>query len=493
MARHLAAAAQARRIEPADPHAARFRLSACARRDAGPRVRPAAASRRAPTLLRPLLVRLMAPLLAIVAATGALGLVTAQWLADRTFDRWLLDGAHSLAGQVRFDDGRAIVRLGGDAQAILEYDVVDRVYFGVVQGDRQVAGRSGLPRRGERTTRYADGETFDAVYAGRQVRVAAVEVGSATVLVAETLFKRQAARRDLRLMLLPLAVLMVAAAAAIVLALRLTLRPLRAIAERWNAQSHASLQPIASDDVPRELMPFAQALNDLLARIAQMLARERRFAADAAHQIRTPLAGLQLGLSRAASAPDIASARSVIAELQQTTQRSARMLQQLLLLGRLDAESAKDLPREPVDLSALAHEVGESELDAALARRIDLELVAPDSPVTVAAQPELLAEALANLVDNALRYTPADGKVLISVAAAPPMLVVEDSGPGIAADERTAVFERFARGRQAGTWAEGSGLGLAIVREIAQLHGASIEVGDSALGGARIGLRFAAR
>ncbi len=455
----------------------------------------ASTNRHPPSLLRPLLLRLMAPLLAIVAVTGALGLTTAQRLTDRTFDRWLLDAARALAGQVRFEDGRASVHLGGDAQAILEFDVVDQIYFGVAQGERQVAGQTGIPRQGERMLRYPDGEIFDAVYQGRAVRVAAVDVGSgagrATVLVAETLAKRDAARRDLRLMLLPLGVLMVAAAAAIVLALRWTLRPLQAIAERWNAQSHASLQPIASHDVPRELLPFAQALNDLLDRIAQMLARERRFVSNAAHQIRTPLAGLQLGLSRAAEAPDLASARAVIAELQRTTQRTARLLQQLLLLGRLDPEAAKEPPREPVDLAALAHQVGESELDAALARRIDLEFDAPPQPVTVTAHADLVGEALANLVDTALRYTPEGGKVLITVRPDPPTVAVDDSGPGIAASERGAVFERFVRGRQASAWAEGSGLGLAIVREIAELHGATVAIGDSALGGAQILVRFA--
>lgn len=456
----------------------------------------AAAHRQRPTLLRPLLLRLMTPLLAIVAATGALGVYTAGWLTDRTFDRWLLDAARSLVGQVRFDGGTASVHLGSDAEAILAYDVSDRVWYSVVQGERLVVGQPGMPRAGEGTVRWRDGSTYDAVYEGRPVRVAAVEVdrgnARATVLVAETLIKRQAARRDLLLMLIPLAVLMLAAAAAIVIALRRTLWPLQAIAQRWNTQSHASLEPIASHDVPRELLPFATALNDLLARIQEMLARERRYAADAAHQIRTPLAGLQLGLARAAEAADIEGVRAVIAELQQTTTRTARMLQQLLLLGRLDPEVAMDPTRAPVDLVALAREVGEAEVDHALARRIDLEFDAPDRAVPIAAQPDLIGEALANLVDNALRYTPEGGRVLIAVAADPPRLAVDDSGPGIAPDERAAVFERFVRGRRASAWADGSGLGLAIVREIAALHGASVRIGDSALGGARFELRFPA-
>jgi two-component system sensor histidine kinase TctE len=404
-----------------------------------------------PTLLRDLLLRLLVPLLAIVAATGAVGVFSAQHLTERTFDRWLLDGARSLAHQVRYDQGMARVELDGDAEAILAYDVVDRTYYAVRQGERHVVGQPGLPTHGDEVMRYSDGVLFDASFAGQAVRVASVTVEGATppaqVLVAETLIKRQAVRQDLELMLVPLAALMLAAAGAIILASRWTLRPLQTLAARWQAQSHASLQPVSLADVPRELTPFATALNELLGRIHDMLVRERRFAANAAHQIRTPLAGLQLGLSRAAEAPDLASARGVIAELQTTTLRTARLLQQLLALGRLDPETAHDLTPEPVDLARLAEDVGAIYLETALARGIELELNAPAQPVRVPAQADLLSEALGNLVDNALRYTPPGGSVLIDVEAQPPAVVVEDSGPGIPAALRASVLERFVRGQ----------------------------------------------
>ena len=448
----------------------------------------------APALWRDLLRRLLLPLLLIVAATGALGVYTAQTLTDRTFDRWLIDAARSLARQVHFVKGQAQVDLGGDAEAILAYDVVDSTYFSVRQNQHHVAGHHNVPNSGLRVTQYEDGQVFDASFGGQPVRVAAINVGSGTaqaqVLVAETLFKRRSVRADLQLMLLPLGGLLLAAAVAIMLALRWTLRPLELIAARWNERSHRSLQTIDIHGVPRELLPFANALNDLLDRIHQLLLRERRFAANAAHQIRTPLAGLQLGLSRAAAAPDLASVRGVIAELQHSTQRTARLLQQLLALGRLDPETAFDLERTPVDLVALAHDVGGLYLDAALARRIDLELVAPTAPVVAWVQAELVSEALGNLVDNALRYCPPGSRVEIGVQAEPPALVVSDSGPGLPAAERELVLERFVRGSAAS--GEGSGLGLAIAREIAELHRASLRLEDSALGGLAVKLTFPA-
>ena len=448
--------------------------------------------RAPPALRRDLLLRLSLPLLLIVGATGALGLYTAQTLTDRTFDRWLLDAAQALAMQVRFVEDVAVVDLGGDAEAILAYDVVDRTYFSVEQRGRHITGHHNLPTHGRDRVQYDDGLVFDGSFAGRPVRVAEVSVGRdralAQVRVAETLSKRHGVRADLQLMLLPLAALLLAAVGAIVLALRWTLRPLEMIAARWNQRSHTSLETIELHGVPRELLPFATALNNLLARIHQLLLRERRFSANAAHQIRTPLAGLQLGLARAAEALDLAATRTVINELQQTTQRAARSLQQLLAMGRLDPETAFDLAPTAVDLVSLAHEVGALYLDNALARGTVLELLAPEQAVMVRVQPELISEALGNLVDNALRYAPCGSRVEIVVRAHPPTLLVADSGPGLAAHERLTMLSRYVRGQDAS--GDGSGLGLAIVREIAELHCIRLTLAQSALGGLEVSLCF---
>jgi two-component system sensor histidine kinase TctE len=447
-----------------------------------------------PTLQRDLLLRLTVPLLAIIAATGTLGVLTAQRLTERTFDHWLIDSARALSRQVRVVEGQVRVTLGGDAEAILVYDAVDRTYFEVRQGEHHVMGQTGLPRSGTEATQDGEVLLYSAAFNGQPVRVARVGVADSDppvqVLVAETKLKRAEVRDDLMLQLLPLAALMLAAAVAIVLASRWTLQPLQLIASRWRAQSTASLQPIRLDDVPRELAPFAGALNEVLGRIHAMLERERRFAANAAHQIRTPLAGLQLGLERAAEAGDLASVRSVIAEMHDTTRRTSRLLQQLMALGRLDPEYAHDLERQRVDLRWLAEAVGEVYLDTAMARGVALELAEAAQPLPVAVQPDLVSEALGNLVDNALRYTPRGGTVQISFEDRPPTLVVDDSGPGIPADLRNAVTERFVRGPASAMAGDGSGLGLAIVREIAELHGAVLELDDSPLGGLTARLRF---
>ncbi|WP_183027601.1 sensor histidine kinase KdpD [Variovorax sp. UMC13] len=182
--------------------------------------------------------------------------------------------------------------------------------------------------------------------------------------------------------------------------------------------------------------------------------------------------------------------RAVVNELGATTQRTARLVQQLLSMGRLDLEGRSDLALVPVDLGALAREVGETYLDAALEKQIELELVAGDTPVCVRGEPDLLGEALGNLIDNAIRCTPAGGSVLIAIRRSPPSLGVADSGPGVPAEQRAAMFERFVRGPEPS--GEGTGLGLAIVREIAVLHGAEVQLGDSEAGGASVTIRFPA-
>ena len=440
-----------------------------------------------------LLVRLMLPLLLTVAVTGAIGIFAARSMIDGVFDRWLLDAAQSLAHQVQFTQQQAQIDLPPSAQAILSFDDSDQVSFSVSQQARHLIGQPGIATHGTRESQYRAGRAFDANFAGKAVRVAAVDVAdqggaSATVLVAETTNKRERAQQRIALMLLPMGVLLGATALAIQIAVTGTVKPLEVIARRWDDRSHASLEPIEAEGIPRELMPFATALNDLLLRIRGMLARERQFAATAAHQLRTPLTGLQLGLARAAEAPDLASTRNVLRELEQSTLRTARVVQQLLMFGRLDPESCAAMNRTPTDLVELARDVGATFIDIALEKSINLELSAPPHAVSIHAQADLIAEALANLLDNALRHTPVGGHVTVHVTATPPAWRVDDSGSGVPENEYQAIFERFTRGRD--THAAGSGLGLAIARDIAELHGAVLSVAGSSLGGASFLLTF---
>ena len=452
--------------------------------------------RRIRWLRRELLLRLMLPLITMMAVAGGFGLHYTHEVIERVFDRWLLDAARSSIALLRYDDrGVATIDMSPQLKAMLLFDEIDQNWFSVTQSGRLLAGQPGLPDGGTARVHYRRGEAFDAAYLGQPVRVVRVELtrpGAApvTMLMGETLTKRHRAEQELWVLLWPVVALVVAAALAIAIAVRRTVRPLQAIATRWNERSHASLDPIGVDEVPRELQAFASSHNELLARIRTMLARERQFAATAAHQLRTSLTGLQLGLARATEAPDPQAMRRIVDELGGSIQRSGRLVQQLLSFGALDPEARADLDRRRIDLVALAQDVGATHIEQASARAIELELAAPERPVCVAVQPELIADALSNLLDNAIRYTPPGGRVLVEFESDPPALRVSDSGPGIPEDEREAVLERFVRGRDA--TGDGSGLGLAIVRDIVAMHGATVALSDSAWGGLAITLRFPA-
>lgn len=450
--------------------------------------------------------RLMAPLAGAVLLASLLSAFAAHRVIDSVFDRWLLDAARSLATQVRIEQGQVALQLDRQAQAVLTYDADDLTLFAVRQGGLALAGDKRLPQHGTDQRPYERGAiAFDATFDGYDMRVVWVPLshGDASghdvwVGIAETLNKRHRVFRDLLWVYAPAGLIVLVAAWIIFAAVRRTLRPLQQIAQSWNTQSHASLAPVSTAEVPRELVPFASALNDLLARLREVLDRERLFAATAAHQLRTPLTGLQLGLARAFEAPDLDSTRAVLAGLQASSQRTSRLVQQLLALSRLDPELSSNLAFEPVDLNELARAVGESFMDAAQDKGIAMELIeSPPSrqamgpPTQILGHADLLSEALGNLIDNAIRYSPPGGTVSIAVQHGPPAWIISDTGPGIPGDELVSVMLRFYRGRQ--TREAGSGLGLAIVKEIANLHHASVSLKNKEGGGLQVRLQFQAR
>jgi two-component system OmpR family sensor kinase len=245
--------------------------------------------------------------------------------------------------------------------------------------------------------------------------------------------------------------------------------------------------------LPLELQPLAASLNALLARLDEALAAQRRFTADAAHELRTPLAALALQAEHAERASDAAGRAAAMADLKSGVARAARLVEQLLTMARLEPEAlSRNFSR--VDLVALANDAIVARAPIAEARRIDLGRT-ESAAVPVYGDPASLATLIANLLDNALRYTPEGGRVDVAVAddAGQAILSVIDTGPGIPIAARERVFERFHREIPPGdeTHAAGGGLGLSIVRRIAEAHGASISLGDGPNGnGLAVRVRF---
>ena len=463
------------------------------------------------SVVRRLMLRLVVPLLLIVGAVGVMGLMGARYLAHLTFDHWLVDTAQSLATQIQFDQQQqAHWQLGRDAETILNFDAIDHTFYALRQHGHWVAGHHWLyalkvPEAS--SARRSNTALFDANLAGHDVRVALVRIQpnhlEAEVYVAETILKREKVLQALDWMLLPLFVLLLMTGLLIHLTVHGTLRPLMRMMDGWLLQSHHSIQPIPLQQVPKEFLPLVQVLNRLFDRIHEVLVRERRFISNAAHQIRTPLTALQLGLTRALQSNQADEIHQVMQDLSRTTQRTSRLLQQLLALGRLDPENILDHPRQKTNLVEFSHEVGQIYLPYALRKEIDLEFVADQDAVWAMTHPDLLAEALSNLLDNAIRYTPCGGKVCLRVKSEPVLIAVEDSGPGIPPHLRELMFERFVRGSMTTPSSDrslsdmdsdrhGSGLGLSIAQEIAQLHHSSLHLGQSEWGGLAVTLTLIA-
>ena len=271
------------------------------------------------------------------------------------------------------------------------------------------------------------------------------------------------------------------------------LEPLQRLASSVKARRVTALEPLPSAQLPDEVQPLVAALNDLLGRLSGALERERAFMADAAHELRTPLTALHLQLGALARAGTDRERAEAMERLAAGVQRSIRLVEQLLSLARQEPRAEPAHGR--IALDELARDVVAELVPLADARRIDLGVADAQSAI-VLGEREALATLIRNLVDNAVRYTPAGGRVDVSVARAASdeghvVLKVADNGPGIAAQERSRVFDRFYR--QPGVQAPGSGLGLAIVKAIADAHGAGIELGTGEGGqGLSVSVTFAA-
>lgn len=269
------------------------------------------------------------------------------------------------------------------------------------------------------------------------------------------------------------------------LATRRGLAPLDSLAGEIAARRPEHLTPVTPAAAPEEVRPLVEAINTLFQRVGQALEAERRFTADAAHELRTPLAALATQAQVAARARDEGERHHALEQLTASTRRAARLVDQLLTLARLDPENAGTT--ETVSLDRLAQDVCAAHGGAALAKDVELALEA--EPATVAGNGDMLRILLRNLVDNGIRYTPAGGRVTVIVK--PAQLAVCDTGPGIPAEERQRVFDRFRR--LAGQETEGSGLGLSIVQRIAERHGARLRLEDGDGGcGLRVVVEFPA-
>lgn len=444
---------------------------------------------RAPqgTLRRQLLARLSVPLLAVMAVGAALTFAGARYFAAEVYDQWLYDSATALAAQIRPGADGPAVALPPPAVEMLEWDQIDKVMYDVTTSEgAHIFGNAVLPPppRG----RAGKPVFYDGVVGDDPVRLTAVTVPLAgsdlrvTVTVAETLLKRRAIVGNILLAILPIEAMLLALAGGVIwFAVTSALGSLDRLAAdlgRIDAENPLPLTELAP--LPTEVRPLVAALNGVIVRLGESRDAMRRFVANAAHQLRTPLAAMQIQTQRAVRETDPARGREALAAVEKAMVRLARVTQQVLTLARAEPGSGTDTAARTIDLAALARQELEHWADAAVARDIDLGYAGPQAGPFVLGDPQLLTDLIANLVDNAIRYSEPHAQVTLRLSTDPAALTVEDTGPGIPLAERSRVLERFYRPPT--TKGSGSGLGLAIASEIAKRHHASLRL-DGGEGG----------
>ncbi len=428
-----------------------------------------------------LLKWLIAPVLLLNLAGVALNYALAWIPAQIAFDQSLADAATMLGSRVSERNGRLALDLPPVAEYALRDDDLDKVYFSVRDGQgRLVAGDAGLPLMAARAAAPAT----DGVMAGEAVRMVAqpVLVGQqqGLVVVAKTLRKRGQARAAILRAMLPLSALFTLASVGFVwFSVTNGLSPLNRVRAGLQSRSGEELSPINTAEVPLEVKPVVHAFNGLLERVREGAQAQQDFLANVAHQLRTPLAGMRTQIELLAAQECKPEAASSLAMMQASTERMIRQVNQLLSFARAEPGPLRKIHMEPLALDQLLEESIQHFVEQALRKDIDLGFDL--RPTMVQGDRFLLRDLIDNLVDNAIRYTPAKGAVTVSCFPhlEGGMLTVEDSGPGIEPAKRSAVFKRFQRLDSKTT---GSGLGLAIVRDIASAHGASVAI-DTPAGG----------
>ena len=422
----------------------------------------------------------LAPLMILWPISMAVQYFLAYSIANDAYDRELRDRAIAVSKQLSYEKDRLKLNLPAAAAATLRAEESDELIFQVRDQNNDVVGGDGViplvefqPEMAPRTVYYRD----DYV-PGHEVRVAYVFAqvpgmpGAALVQVAENVEKRASLASQIigdvlaaQLLFVPIALLFVW------LGLTKGIAPLNELSQAIRGRKPSDLSPIDEQAAPEEVRTLIASFNDLMARLDVSLRAQQRFVADAAHQMRTPLAGLKMQAEIALRQRDTVSIHHAMRQIVTSADRTTRLVNQLLALARADTDTPP--PVMKLDLDALAREVTRDWVPRARDRDIDLGFEAAEEAAWIEGNEILLQELLNNLLDNAIRYTPPGGHVTTRVLGGDRVaLEVEDNGIGIEEAERDLVFERFYR--VLGTETEGSGLGLSIVRGIAHLHRADV-------------------
>ncbi len=441
------------------------------------------------SLRRQLLAWVLLPLVCAVALDAWLSHESAADTALVVQDRLLLGSARMIAEPISFEDGSFQQQIPPAALELFQSKEADRVFYRVTTGAGQLlSGYTDMPA----PTAPVSGESpyfFDASMRDEAVRVVVFlqpVIGSptskpVTVEVAQTTRARRQLTNKLWMQAMRQQLLILVLAAVFILfGLHQGLRPLLRLRDDVRLRKEGSLQRLSTHQIPAELKPMVDAFNDYMERLENYTHLRSMFIENAAHQLRTPLAVLNVQISDVQRAPDKASADLALHAARKTLLQTTRLVNQFLTLSSVEAALADTVAMSRHACCDIVQQVLEDMAPQAHRKQIDLGFERSGSDCVIACNPAALREIAINLIDNAIRYTPAAGVVTVSIQASQThmSLVVEDNGPGVAPGHSEKIFQRFYR--VAGTDSEGSGLGLAIVKELASQCGGTVTVGSPA-------------
>ena len=438
--------------------------------------------------------RLIIPVIIFIILETALSYYVTLHYVEKTYDRWLLDSAHSLTQEVKLVDGKVVVNLSDTALDIFKWDETDTTFFKIETAKNELlAGDILLPS--PVISVNIEGAVFSNTFLDDEaIRIVSIQANNVLpkkiyIHVGETLNKRRDMMLDILLAdLIPQILLTLLISLLIYEGISHGLAPLHKLADDISQRSSNDLSPISESHVFTEVKTLTDTINNLLGKLSTAIASQQRFIANAAHQLRTPLAGLKLQAERAQREDNIQAMRPALCQIQNSADKITHLITQLLALARSGSINGSQ-QMTSIDLYDLVKNICIDWVPKALEKNIEISFDSEVNSYFVLADKVLLTELLANLLDNAINYGYQQGNIFVTLVQYPDIcLSIEDDGPGIQQSEQDKIFERFYR--IPGSSGNGCGLGLAIVKEIAELHEVEISLSASSKGGVRIDLQF---
>lgn len=435
------------------------------------------------SIRKQLLGWLLVPLSILLVFSSVFAYILADAVSNYCHDRALVKSAMAVAGRLEWEPNGVSVDMPPAAQAILRFSDEDKVYYQVLRQDEtRISGDAVIP--GPLLRPFSKEPTFrDTKLNGVPIRVArirSVNPNAASeevhVQVAETLKGRDnLTRLLLASMIIPQILLIALSSIAVWFGIGKGLTPLKTIEMSVTRRNPHDLSPLVFASVPSEVQPLVESINDLLDRLRHEIETQQRFVANAAHQLRTPLAGLRTYVDVTGRISTDERVIALIEKIDCGVDRMTHLVDRLLSLAKAEPKKEKVLDKR-VDLNFIASNSALSFVEAARSKNIDLDFCSCPEAAWIMGNREALHDLISNLIENAVFYTPSGGSVSVRVSMNDGVdLIVEDDGPGIPEEERKRVFERFYR--ILGTGVAGSGLGLSIVQEVAAAHHAEVHLG----------------